>query len=317
MNNITFSIAIPTYKSEFLREAIQSCLSQTYNDFEVVIVDDCSPHNIWDIVNEYDDSRIKYFRNEYNFGAENVIGNWNKCLDLCNCDYVICMGDDDVLLPNCLEEYSKLISKYPSLAVYHAWTQIINEKGEVIELQEKRPEIESPLSLWWHRWTYRYLQYIGDFCFKTEHLKKENGYFKLPYAWASDDITALRAAFECGGIANTQQICFSYRKNSFTISNNISNCRGKIIAIGLERHWYENLMKNVAILTYEDQIMSQLIKNSFDKYWEKKYTYYIVKDSMQSFRKLFFWIVNYKKYGVPKTAIINGIKQKIKNKIKK
>ena len=56
-----FSVTIPIYKATFLRECIESVLSQTYKDFEVIIVNDASPEDLTSIVKSFDDSRIKYY----------------------------------------------------------------------------------------------------------------------------------------------------------------------------------------------------------------------------------------------------------------
>ena len=74
-----FSVTIPTYKSRFLKEAIESVVGQTYADWELVIVDDCSPEPLKEIVEPFlSDSRISYYRNEKNCGAVNVVDNWNR-----------------------------------------------------------------------------------------------------------------------------------------------------------------------------------------------------------------------------------------------
>ena len=100
---MTFSITIPAYKTRFLDEAIHSVIAQTYQDWQLVIVDDCSPEDLKSIVEPYlADSRVEYYRNEKNCGAVDVVDNWNICLSHCTGDYVICMGDDDRLLPCCL-----------------------------------------------------------------------------------------------------------------------------------------------------------------------------------------------------------------------
>ena len=205
--NTLFTIAIPAFKSKFLGEAIESCLSQTYGNFEVVIVDDASPENLKSVVDRYHDDRIRFYRNEKNCGAVDVVDNWNICLSYAKGDYIICMGDDDRLLPCCLDEYLKLMEKYPGLGVYHAWTEIIDEDSVMFDLQQPRPEWESALSVAWNRWNGRNRQYIGDFCYEVERLRKDGGFFKLPMAWGRDDICAVRAAVG-GGIAHTQRVCF-------------------------------------------------------------------------------------------------------------
>ena len=64
-----FSVTIPAFKTKFLEKAIQSVLNQTYNDFELIIVDDCSPEDIKSVVDKFKDNRIRYYRNEKNSGV--------------------------------------------------------------------------------------------------------------------------------------------------------------------------------------------------------------------------------------------------------
>lgn len=241
-----FSITIPAYKSKFLYDAISSILYQTYNDWELIIVDDCSPENLYDITAPFlRDSRVRYYRNEQNCGAINVVDNWNKCLSYCTGDYVICMGDDDLLLPCCLETYKDLIEKYPDLYVYHSRAEIIDECGKLMTLQEPRPEWESVVSLIWNRWSSRHLQFIGDFCYSVTYLKSVGGYYKLPLAWGSDDITAILASRE-RGIANTQVIGFQYRQNSQTITSSKGNSKLKILTRLEQLRFYRTFLDEMA-----------------------------------------------------------------------
>ena len=266
-----FSVTIPAYKAQYLKEAIESVTSQTYTDWELIIVDDCSPENLEAIVKPFlTDSRIRYYRNEKNCGAVNVVDNWNICLNYCTGDYVICMGDDDRLLPQCLEEYKTLIEEYPDLNVYHCRTEIINEKGAVVNLQEPRPQWESVLSFLWNRWNHRNKQYIGDFCYNTSYLKSAGGYYKLPLAWGSDDITAIIAAKE-KGIANTQDFCFQYRENSQTISSAASNAKIKIEARLAQYRWFADFLneQSHADLSPTDRNYLQTIEEPKKKYFEK------------------------------------------------
>lgn len=241
-----FSITIPAYKSRYLSEAIESVVTQSYEDWELVIVDDCSPEDLHSIVAPFlSDSRVRYYRNVKNCGALRVVDNWNICLGYVTGDYVICIGDDDRLKPCCLKEYSRLIELYPDLAVYHARTEIIDEEGCPKFLQEERPEWESALSLLWNRWDNRADQYIGDFCYEVNRLRAEGGYYYLPLAWGSDDITAVRAARE-GGIANTTTPCFEYRQNSQTITNS-NNARTKLEATLAAHTWFMQFVRGLDV----------------------------------------------------------------------
>jgi len=238
-----FTIAIPCYKAAFLEQAVRSCLSQTYREFEVVIVNDASPEDIDSIINQFDDHRIRYYKNTINNGAENVVDTWNQCLEYAQGEYMICMGDDDKLLSDCLLDYHQLISQYPMVDVLHTRTQIIDEDNNIIAIQEERPIWESALTMLQERWDRRWRQFIGDFCFKTSSLRNDGGFYKLPLAWSSDDISAFRAALT-SGIANVQTFGFQYRDNSQTISNS-SSFRLKAIANIAAINWYQQSFVNL------------------------------------------------------------------------
>ena len=62
--DIKFSVTIPAFKDKYLKETIDSVLAQTYPNYEVVIVNDASPYDLDSIVSQFDDHRIRYFKNE-------------------------------------------------------------------------------------------------------------------------------------------------------------------------------------------------------------------------------------------------------------
>ena len=291
---MTFSITIPAYKARFLDEAIKSVISQTYQDWQLVIVDDCSPEDLKGIVEPYlADSRVEYYRNEKNCGAVDVVDNWNICLSHCTGDYVICMGDDDRLLPCCLEELSKTIDKYPELNVYHLQTEIIDESGKVIETLEERPEQEDVLSLMTKRWEGR-KQYIGDFCYSRKHLNAFGGYFPLPYAWGSDDITLFRAALP-SGIANVSRTGFQYRENQYSISLSHNDAE-KVATVLLQREWYQKAFAELIPQGVFPKTDIQNALNSMNGFVRGLIIGHIKRDLKQGgVHKYWYWLWNYPK----------------------
>jgi len=294
-----FSITIPAFKRRFLKEAIDSVCRQTYTDWELIVVDDCSPEDLRSVVEPYlADGRVHYHRNAVNCGAVNVVDNWNICLKHCTGDYVICMGDDDCMLPCCLEEYRKLVDAYPDLNVYHAWTEIIDENNATVFIQQPRPERESALSLLWNRWNSRWYQFIGDFCYNTSHLRDNNGYYKLPLAWGSDDVTAVRAAIG-NGIANTQRVCFQYRDNRQSITSS-KNARIKLEATLLAYQWFRNYLDGLvpSTLSYEDRCYRASIDSVCKKYYMS-----IGEDCMEDVHgnpfRMMFWYKQLKCFDFP------------------
>lgn len=303
--NIKFSILVPAFKARFLAECIDSILSQTYTNFELIIVNDASPENLGEIVSSYNDSRIQYYVNEKNCGAVNVVDNWNKCLSYANGDYVICMGDDDKLLPCCLEEYRKLIERYPEIGILHAFTEIINEKNEFIRYQYKRPERESVYEMIYSRWEFRKDQFIGDFCFKHSVLKNHGGFYKLPLAWGSDDISAYIAA-ENNGVANTQIPCFQYRINTINITST-GNVHIKINAISQERDWYAKFLSNKPKDTVDLHLWTLLL-NKLNKHINNKIEILIAQDIYaKGFYRIIYWLKRTRQLNLSNKTILRSL----------
>lgn len=297
-----FSITIPAYKRKFLTEAIDSCLAQTYTDFELIIVNDHSPEGLDSVVAQYSDPRIRYYVNEKNCGAIDVVDNWNICLSYAKGDYIICMGDDDKLLPCCLEEYAKLIEHYPGLSVYHAWTQLIDERSKVFMFQEQRPQFESAYAFLWHRWTFRYWQYIGDFLYDTKKLREQGGFYKLPLAWTSDDITAFHAALD-GGIANTQKPCFQYRVNSQNLSN-IGSAKAKLEAAFLAKQWYEEVLPTLNPPNDTDSQFLDLLRKRVNEHFRCRFLTTLRESYPISIKDCRYWLKQAPKFGLTKRNIL-------------
>lgn len=94
MNLPKVSIQIPCYKQEkFIAETIHSALAQTYSNLEVVVLDDCSPDQTFEIARSIKDPRLKVFRNEQNIGR---VKNYRKLLyELVSGEWVVNLDGDD------------------------------------------------------------------------------------------------------------------------------------------------------------------------------------------------------------------------------
>ena len=105
------SVIIPTHnRAEFLRSAITSVLHQTFQDFEIVIVDDASKDHTQEVIAHFNDARIKVIHNQVSkgdAGARNI-GVVNS-----NCEYVAFLDDDDEWLPEKLKIQICLLDNSP------------------------------------------------------------------------------------------------------------------------------------------------------------------------------------------------------------
>lgn len=107
-------ITISYNSAKYIQLAIESVLAQCFTDFEYIIGDDCSTDNTWEIINEYDDFRIKKYRNEKNIGE---YPNRNKSLEFATGEYVIWIDGDDIFYPHGLEFMVKMLDAFPNSAM--------------------------------------------------------------------------------------------------------------------------------------------------------------------------------------------------------
>jgi glycosyltransferase involved in cell wall biosynthesis len=131
MNDIKFGIIMPTYnRQDFLYRAIESILKNRYKNWIVVVVDDGSDINNKSVIESFKDNRIVYIRLAKNFGvnkARNIALEW---LLKSNCEYITLLDDDDVMLPNALDQVADIINDNPSLGWYVF--NAINQDGKKI-----------------------------------------------------------------------------------------------------------------------------------------------------------------------------------------
>jgi glycosyltransferase involved in cell wall biosynthesis len=124
------SVCIPVYNgSSYIAEAIDSVIGQTYENFELLVCDNCSTDNTEEIVRTFHDSRIKYVRNSDNLG---LVGNANSCLSLANGEYVCILHHDDMMLPENLEQKVRLLDENHGVGFVHSNILLIDGEGRIL-----------------------------------------------------------------------------------------------------------------------------------------------------------------------------------------
>jgi glycosyltransferase involved in cell wall biosynthesis len=121
------SICIPAFNgSRWISDCIASALSQCYNSFEVLIVDDASTDSTVEQARSFADSHVRVVVNERNLGLPD---NWNKCVNLAEGEFIKFLFQDDLLYPNCLENMMHLFLANASLGLVFAPRDVIVERG--------------------------------------------------------------------------------------------------------------------------------------------------------------------------------------------
>jgi len=129
-NNIEMpkvTVLMSVYNGEkYLREAIDSILNQTFKNFEFLVINDGSTDSTAEILQSYQDPRIKIINNEKNMG---LTGSLNKGLKLAKGEYIARMDADDISLPLRLEKEVEFLDKNPELGLVGILYEVIDEAG--------------------------------------------------------------------------------------------------------------------------------------------------------------------------------------------
>jgi glycosyltransferase involved in cell wall biosynthesis len=125
------TVIMPVYNGEvFLGVAIESVLSQTYHNFELIILDDGSTDRSLDIIRGYqnEDSRIRVVSRE----NKGLCVSLNELLDLAKSDIVFMMHADDEMMPERLERQEKYLMMHPEIDICSSYVEYIDDKGKNI-----------------------------------------------------------------------------------------------------------------------------------------------------------------------------------------
>ena len=119
------SIIMPSWNTgRFIAESIESVLAQTYKNWELLIVDDCSTDNTDEVIASFKDTRIKYFKNEKNSGAALTR---NRAMREAQGEWIAFLDSDDLWAPNKLEKQLGFMNDNGYVFSYHDFVKIDEE----------------------------------------------------------------------------------------------------------------------------------------------------------------------------------------------
>ncbi len=125
------SVCIPSYNyANHIAGCIESVLAQTFKDWELVVVDNCSSDNTVDVVRSFHDKRIRFYVNQTNLG---LTRNWNRCVSLARGGYVAILPADDMYLPRMLERSVATLDAQPQVAFTHSALMRIDDHGSMVD----------------------------------------------------------------------------------------------------------------------------------------------------------------------------------------
>ncbi len=129
MDHPKVTVLLPVYNgARFLRQAIDSVLSQTWKDFELLVVNDGSTDGTAAILESYSDPRIRILSNVQNIGLTLSL---NKGLQSARGEYIARIDADDIALPIRLEKQVSYLDQHPEVGLVATGVKVIDERGHV------------------------------------------------------------------------------------------------------------------------------------------------------------------------------------------
>jgi glycosyltransferase involved in cell wall biosynthesis len=172
--NPLVTIGIPTYNraGSFLSNAIANAVGQTYDNIEILVSDNCSTDHTQEVVKQFSDPRLLYFRQSHNIGANN---NFNYCLNQARGDFFLLMLDDDLIDPDFVETCINAAHSNPDIGIIRTGTRILDKAGNVLlERANKAAGLtltEMVLAWFSNELTF----YVCSTLFNTRHLRTIGG----------------------------------------------------------------------------------------------------------------------------------------------
>jgi len=212
------AIVIPAYKSVFFDRALFSIANQTNKEFTLYIGDDCSPDNLYSYVIKYENIiNITYRHFDENLGGKDLVGQWERCIDLVGDEeWIWLFSDDDIMEPECVENFYKTSDLHPDFDIYHFNVVKIDEKENIIENFYSFPEILTCEEFLLKKLYVSYFSTVVEFIFRKSHFINKKRFQSFDLAWCSDDATWIKLS-KNKGIRNIDNSKVYWRISSYNI----------------------------------------------------------------------------------------------------
>jgi len=204
------SIGIPTYNraDNYLRQALESAINQTYPNLEIIVSDNCSPDDTEAVVRRYSDPRIRYFRQSENIGPNN---NFNFCLEQARGVYFLLLQDDDMIDTDFVATCMEAAGYAPNAGIIRTGTRVIDAEGNVLRESPNRVGGLSTTEFFRGWFRGRTALYLCSTLFNTKRLREIGG-FCSPHNLFQDVVAEVQLAAKFGRV-DVYEVKASFRKH--------------------------------------------------------------------------------------------------------
>lgn len=221
------AIVIPYYKLVFFDDTLRSLAAQTDKRFCAYIGDDASPDNPSELLEGYRGAfDFIYHKFETNLGGTSLVQQWNRCMAMAaDEEWLMVLGDDDVLGSNCVAEFYKKLEEVPEANVIRFATVKIDDDSQKISGVYENPEIELSTDFLFSKSRSSLSEYI----FRKKNVM-EIGFKDFPLAWLSDVLAVLEFSL-FSNIHSVNSAIVYVRTSALNISGRSDNLKLKAKAV--------------------------------------------------------------------------------------
>lgn len=257
------AIIVPYYKLTFFELTLKSLANQTDKRFNVYIGNDASPENPSEILAKYvNDFDFKYHIFQENLGGTSLTKQWERCLNLAqNEEWVLFLGDDDVLGENCISDFYMNIDqiKAENCKVVRFATVVIDQNDKIVSKEYFHPEIELSTNFIIRHLAGGSRSSLSEYVYKNDIVKKV-GFKNLPLAWYSDVLAVLEFS-EFGNIFTINSSFVSFRMSGVNITTKTDNMTLKDYATFKYYYYLLNEKSNHFDFNQKEVLYEKLEKN--------------------------------------------------------
>ncbi len=217
------SVIMPVYNAEkFLDRAIQSILNQTYDKWELLLIDDGSTDNSLKLIKKFSDPRIRFFVNEKNSG---IAQSTNRGVDESRGEYIALLDDDDEAINNRLALQVEYMEEHPDIAILGGRSIDMDENDKILSLKgsvRNNPKLIKAMLLFGNVDFYNGTAMIRKKFIVDNQLRYRDGCYGM------QDYRFYIESSKCGKITTLDQYLLKYRKHEDNeTKRNLTKCAKK------------------------------------------------------------------------------------------
>lgn len=220
------TIAIPTYnRADFLRQALDSALAQSYPNIEVVVSDNASTDGTANLLASYCDPRLVCLHQERNLG---MVTNWNACLSAASGDFFLLLSDDDLLYPSAIQKLIKyyfvekdVIITAEEIGIVYCRSQLIDQSGKHLGESVAGRFIERGEEMILAFFQGRRFPAPCQILYRTRDIREQKGFLGTEFPLGADARAWMDVVLRRGYAIWVEEPLAKYRFHSLNISSQV------------------------------------------------------------------------------------------------